>query len=215
LMGLGLFPQALHRADDQHLLQVVPPFVMTLCLLVSTMLNVEIEKGGKRIAARLALIVIAVLTLTIAPRASTDLGQPDRNPLTLWPGLAGLPESAADQHPVADMAAAIKRLTPADSTVFIVMPQTRMPMLFFAHRHQPGLFPTYEASMFSGPSWLKENAALLRQTPPDFLVLQKAFNGQVLGLPAPYVPDLLAEWERDYRTLVYQNDWFFLLARNR
>jgi hypothetical protein len=125
-----------------------------------------------------------------------------------------MPESAADQHPVADMAAAIKRLTPPNSTVFIVLPQTRMPMLFFAQRHQPGLFPTYEPGMFSGSLWLKENAARLEQSPPDYLVLQKAFNAQVLGLPAPYVPELLAEWQRDYHRLIYQNDWFFLLARN-
>lgn len=213
LMGLGLFPQALHRADDQHLLQVVPPLVITLGLLVSTALNTATE-GIKKFSIWSALIVVSVLMLAIAPRASSDLGPIDRNPLTLWPGLAGLPESAAGEHPVADMAAAIKRLTPPGSTVFIVMPQTRMPMLFFAHRHQPGLFPTYEAGMFSGPFWLRENAALLKRTPPDYLVLQKAFEGRPLGLSAPYVPAVLAEWQRDYRKVVYENDWFFLLARN-
>ena len=89
-----------------------------------------------------------------------------------------------------------------------------MPMLFFAHRHQPGLFPTYEPGMFSGPLWLDENTARLEQAPPDYLVLQKAFDARGIGLSAPYVPELLAAWQREYRTVVYQNDWFFLLARN-
>lgn len=212
LMGLGLFPQALHRADVQHLLQVLPPFIMTLVLLVSAALNAKLG-AGEKFGAVLAFALIAVMLISIAPRASGDLGSPTRNPLTLWSGLAGLPETAAADHPIADMAAAIKRLTPPEATVFIVMPQSRMPMLFFAHRHQPGLFPTYEPGMFSGPLWLRENAAQLEQTPPDYLVLQRPINGRPQGLSAPYVPDLLAEWQRAYRTVVYQNEWFFLLAR--
>lgn len=213
LMGLGLFPQALHRADDSHLLQVIPPLIITLALLCSVALNAGIQ-GAKRFFIWSGLVIFFFIMLMLGTRVTNDLGPVARNPLTLWPGLAGMPESAADQHPVADMAAAIKRLTPPDSTVFIVLPQTRMPMLFFAQRHQPGLFPTYEPGMFSGPLWVKENVARLEKSPPDYIVLQKAFNAQVLGLPAPYAPELLAQWQRDYRHLIYQNDWFFLLARN-
>lgn len=213
LMGLGLFPQALHRADTQHLLQVLPPFIMTLVFLVSVALNAKLS-AGEKFGAVIALALVIVLLLSIAPRASGDLGSPTRNPLVLWPGLAGLPETAAADHPIADMASAIKRLTPPKATVFMAMPQSRMPMLFFAHRHQPGLFPTYEPGMFSGPLWLRENAALLEQSPPDYLVLQRPINGRPQGLSAPYVPDLLEEWQRTYRTVVYQNEWFFLLARS-
>ena len=214
LMGLGLFPQALHRADIQHLLQVLPPFIMTVVLLVSIALNAKLS-AGEKFGAGIAFALVAVMLLSIAPKASGDLRSPIRNPLILWPGLAGLPETAAADHPIADMASAIKRLTPPEATVFMAMPQSRMPMLFFAHRHQPGLFPTYESGMFSGPLWLRENAALLEQTPPDYLVLQRPINGRPQGLSAPYVPDLLAEWQRTYRTVVYQNEWFFLLARSQ
>jgi hypothetical protein len=214
LMGLGLFPQALHRADVQHLLQVLPPFIMTLVLLVSIAVNAKLS-AGEKFGAVIAFALIVAILLPIAPQASSDLRSPTRNPLTLWPSLAGLPETAAADHPIADMASAIKRLTPPEATVFMVMPQSRMPMLFFAHRHQPGLFPTYEARMFSGLLWLRENAARLKQTPPDYLVLQRPINGRPQGLSAPYIPDLLAEWQRTYRTVVYENEWFFLLARSQ
>jgi hypothetical protein len=186
---------------------------MTLILLVSVALNAKLS-AGEKFGAGTVLALVIVLLLSIAPRASADLGSPARNPLILWSELAGLPETAAADHPIADMASAIKRLTPPDATVFMVMPQSRMPMLFFAHRHQPGLFPTYEAGMFSGPLWLRENTALLEQMPPDYLVLQRPINGRPQGLSAPYVPGLLAEWQRTYRTVVYQNEWFFLLARS-
>jgi hypothetical protein len=111
------------------------------------------------------------------------------------------------------MAAAIRRLTPPKATVFMVMPQSRMPMLFFAHRHQPGLFPTYEPGMFDGSPWLQENAALLGRTPPDFLVEEPPIAGRLQWISAPYVPELLAEWSRAYRTVVYKNESFLLLKR--
>jgi hypothetical protein len=91
------------------------------------------------------------------------------------------------------------------------MPQTRMPMLFFAERRQPGLFPTYEPGMFSGERWLTENARRLRQSPPDYLVLALG-SARRPGALAPYVPELLKEWQARYKTIVYQNPYFVLLA---
>ena len=35
ITGLGIFPQSMHRADLQHLLQVIFPFFMTTALLPS------------------------------------------------------------------------------------------------------------------------------------------------------------------------------------
>jgi hypothetical protein len=211
LMGLGMFPQALHRADLPHLLQVIPPFVITMGLLIPTIFGTEIA-GAKKALAITGFGLLVVLAATLAPRASQDLGSPFRNVVRLWPFLAQLPDSER-QHPVADIAAAIRQLTPPHSTVFVVTPETLMPMLFFAHRHQPGLFPTYEVGMFSGPRWLAENAARLEKTPPDYLVLEKTLDGRVLSLPAPYVPDLLFHWRDTYRTIVYQNEFFLLLKK--
>jgi hypothetical protein len=212
LMGLGLFPQALHRADDQHLLQVLPPFVITLGLLFSALIDAE-AKIGKKSMATIGFGFVALAMATIAPGAGNDLRSPLRDQLALWPYLAGLPDSAPE-YAVADMASAIRRLTPPGATVFLVMPQTRMSMLFFAERRQPGLFPTYEPGMFSGDRWLKENAALLRRSPPDYLVLPRGSIGRRPGIPAPYVQDVLANWQMTYRTIAYQNPYFILLSRN-
>jgi hypothetical protein len=34
------------------------------------------------------------------------------------------------------------------------------------------------------------------------------------GLPAPFIPDLLREWQQDYRRIVYENSYFLLLSRS-
>jgi hypothetical protein len=211
LLGLGLFPQALHRADFQHLLQVLPPFVIVLGLLFSEFLHAEIS-AARRTYGAIGFGFAALALLIVAPYAGDDLRSAFRNQTALWPKLAGLPDSAPE-YAVADMAAHIRRLTPPGSTVFFAMPQTRMPMLFFAERRQPGLFPTYELGMFSGERWLAENAARLRRSPPDYIVLALG-SARSPGPLAPYVPEVLAEWQARYKTIVYQNPYFVLLAPN-
>lgn len=211
LMGLGIFPQALHRADLEHLLQVIPPFVITLGLLLHLFL--ERDPIGARKSGGFAAFALALaLLLPMAARAGSDLGSPSRNPIAVWERLVGLPQAAAN-NAIADMAVAIQRFTPPDTTVFLVMPQTKMSLLYFARRHQPGLFPTYEVGMFAGPRWLAENEARLRSTPPDYLVLARPGALPMTGMPAPFIPDLLAEWQQEYRRVVYQNPYFFLLSR--
>ncbi|MGE5540043.1 MAG: hypothetical protein ACM30I_15605 [Gemmatimonas sp.] len=211
LMGLGLFPQALHRADDQHLLQVLPPFVIVMGLLLARLMDSEPAPERKTVGG-LALGTLALALAIVAPRAGNDLASPFRNQIALWRYIAGMPETARE-HAVADMAAAIRTLTSPDSTVFLVMPQTRMPMLFFAERRQPGLFPTYEPAMFGGDHWLRENEERLRRAPPDYVVLALG-AARRSGVGAPYIPDLLADWQATYRTVVYQNPFFVLLAPN-
>jgi hypothetical protein len=212
LMGLGIFPQALHRADLEHLLQIIPPLAIVLGLLLHLFLQARPE--GRRSAGSLAGFAVAALSLAIvAGHAGSDLGSPARNPFLLWERLDGLPNSAPN-NAIADIAKAVRRLTPADSTVFLVMPQTKMAMLYFARRHQPGLFPTYEVGMFASPFWLAENEAALKRTPPDYLVLARPGAPTMTGLPAPFIPDLLREWQQDYRRIVYENSYFLLLSRS-
>jgi hypothetical protein len=186
--------------------------VITLGLLFSALIDVEIN-GGRKAVAGIGFGFIALMLAVVAPYAGNDLRSPFRNQAALWSDLAGLPDSASD-YAVADMASAIRRLTPPTATVFFVMPQTRMPMLFFAERRQPGLFPTYEPGMFSGERWLKENAARLERNPPDYLVLPRGAAGRAPGMPAPYVPEVLSKWQKTYRTIAYENPYFLLLSRD-
>jgi hypothetical protein len=112
------------------------------------------------------------------------------------------------------MAVAIERLTPPDANVFLLMSTSRMPLLFFAQRHQPGLFPVYEAGMFSGPTWLAHNRIALEQTPPDYLVVPEPGTTDSAGEPAPFMPDLISSWQQRYSRTLHVNARYRLLERN-
>jgi hypothetical protein len=212
LTGLGVLPQALHRADLQDLLQVVPPFVLVLAGLLARHSDrfraahrTEHAVGAGTIAVLIALLAAAV------PDASVDLASGWRNPVRYWRTVAGLPATQT-QDPVADMSVAIRRLTPANASIFLMMATTPMPLLFFAERYEAGLFPVYEAGMFTGPVWLAHNRRVLTNAPPDYLVVPEPGGGKELDEPAPFMPDLAAAWLRRYRKTLYVNKSFRLLA---
>jgi hypothetical protein len=207
--GLGIFPQAVHRGDIHHLLQVIPPFIITLGILCRDIFwNEHLYSRKAQVAgAAIAGLLLAALAIVL-PGAAFDLGPLVRNPIRTWQTLAGLPGSL-ESNPVADMALAIRRLTPPRSTVFLVMAPSDMPLLYFANRHQPGLFPTYEPGMFSGRFWLERNQAILQRSPPDYLVVPTVGSNDV---PAPFIPDLVDSWLRHYRLVLYANERYRLLA---
>ena len=151
LTGFGIFPQALHRADIHHLLQVIPPFIIVLAILGRVIVwNQHLYHRLGRVAGAAAIGLVLALLAMVQPVAGFDLGPLVRNPIRTWQMLAGLPGSFRS-NPVADMALAIRRLTPPGSSVFLVMAPTDMPLLFFANRHQPGLFPTYQSGYVLRP----------------------------------------------------------------
>jgi hypothetical protein len=208
--GLGILPQAFHRADIQHLLQVMAPFFIVLALLGHRVVfNRHRHNRMELVAAAFVSGLALAAMVMVLPAAALDLGPVDRNPVRTWRMLARLPGSLRS-NPVADMAFAIRHLTPPGSSVFLVMTPTDMPLLFFANRHQPGLIPTYEAGMFSGRFWLERNRAILRRTPPDFLVVPTVTTQS--EVPAPFLPDLVRSWLRCYDVVLYANERYRLLA---
>jgi hypothetical protein len=212
LTGLGVLPQALHRADLQHLLQVAPPFVLVLAGLVARYSDrFRATRPTGRAAGAMAIAALIALLAAAAPEASIDLASGWRNPVRYWRTIAGLPATQS-QDPVADMALAIRRLTPPQASIFVLMATTPMPLLFFAERYQAGLFPVYEAGMFTGPVWLADNRRALTHAPPDFLVVPEPGSSQELDGSAPFMPDLTAAWLRRYRKTLYVNKSFRLLA---
>jgi hypothetical protein len=213
LTGLGVLPQAFHRADMQHLLQVAPPFVLVLAGLLARYSDrfraaprIKLAAGAVASAALIALLAAAV------PEASLDLASGWRNPVRYWRTVAGLPATQTPD-PVADMSLAIRRLTPTNASIFLMRATTPMPLLFFAERYQAGLFPVYEAGMFTGPVWLAHNRRVLTNAPPDYLVVPEPGGGEELNEPAPFMPDLTAAWLRRYRKTLYVNKSFRLLTR--
>ena len=212
LTGLGVLPQALHRADLQHLLQVAPPFVLVLAGLLARYSNrFHVAHRTGRAAGAAAIAALIALLAAAVPGASVDLASGWRDPVRYWRTIAGLPATQS-QDPVAGMALAIRALTPPDASIFVMTATTPMPLLFFAERYQAGLFPVYEAGMFTRLVWLAHNRRMLTNAPPDYLVVPESDGGLELDEPAPFMPDLAASWLRRYRKTLYANKSFRLLA---
>lgn len=200
LCGLGVFAQAMHRADAQHLLQVIPPDIIVLALLAQRL----------PVLAGASLAAVAGAALLVLPGAAADLAPPTRDPRAAWRELAALPEGQEGQ-PVADMARALARHLPEGGTVMLAMPMSHTPLLVFAQRRLPGIFPLYEPGMFASPYWLGRNRSALTMRGPDLLVvLQPGIDG---GEPAPYIPELSAAWRQDFTRMLHSNARFILLAR--
>ncbi|WP_428249913.1 hypothetical protein [Ferrovibrio sp.] len=205
LVSLGVYPQAMHRADAQHLLQVIPPFILLLSLLAFV--------PGVRLSLRLlvALMLPPLLILVGAGRVDLDFRQRDFS--QYWATVAGLPYSFRG-HPSADMAAAImERTDPADG-IYTPMRLTPSPVLVMAGRYMTGLylvhFPTY---LEAGPWAARHREAVLRSDPKYLLVLRQEWTGNFNPLIPPFDVELLRRWHHDYSIVVYENRLFQLLAR--
>jgi hypothetical protein len=206
LTGIGIYPQAIHRADPQHLLQVAYPFIMVLALLAGRF--VAGQSRPIRLAGTACFAVILAAAFKLLPGAATDLG-----PLSIHPGAplvggSALPASRP-LDPTAGMAMALRRLTPPGASVFLLMTPTGMPLLFFGQRYQAGLFPVYEAGMFASSDWLARNRAALMASPPDYLVVPREAG----DTPAPFMPDLITQWRSVFATTLYQNTRYRLLTK--
>jgi hypothetical protein len=203
----------LHRADLQHLLQVAPPFLLALASLFARFTGGCVGRNSRwRLLGLVGYTVTAALLVAIVPDASIDLAGVWRDPVRYWRTIANLPESRREE-PVADMAMAIRRLSTPEASLFLVMSTSRMPLLFFALRHQAGIFPVYEAGMFTGLTWLTHNRLTLTRTPPDFLVMPQPGSVDDSGEPAPFMPDLTTTWLQCYTKEIYANTRYRLLAR--
>ena len=209
LVTLGVYPQSLHRADLQHLLQVVYPFIITGALLCSFyFINIRALTWRFRVGGGTAIVAAIAIMLRLVPGAASDLGSMSRDPVQQWRLLANLPASRTG-NAIADMAEALQRLTPSDAKIFLVMTPTEMPLLFFAQRIQAGIFPVYEKGMFSGPVWLQQNRMSLESSPPSYLVTLQTPNDD----PAPFMADLVREWRAQFNVTLYENSQYKLLAK--
>jgi hypothetical protein len=206
LTGIGLYPQAIHRADPQHLLQVAYPFIMVLALLAGRF--VAGQSRPIRLAGTAWFAVVLAAAFKLLPGAATDLGPLSIHPGRHWWAVAALPASRP-LDPTADMAMALRRLTPPGASVFLLMTPTDMPLLFFGQRYQAGLFPVYEAGMFASGDWLARNRAALMASPPDYLVVPREAG----DAPAPFMPDLVSQWRSVFATTLYQNARYRLLTK--
>ena len=208
LCGLGICPQAYHRADAPHMMQVIYPLVLLTFIELGRLFasgpRQESDAPFRGAAAAFSLLLVV---------GSFSWGQVDQGPLFRSPYgmlriVMGLPYTQPN-NPIADIATVLRRTVKTDETVFLLTETTQMPLLFFGSVRQPGLFPTYEQGMYRSRFWLEANARSLAASPPTYIILDKASGNDV----APYIPSLVDDWRGAYRRRLYENTRFVLYAR--
>lgn len=208
LIGLGLLPQGLYRADVAHLLQVIAPTVILLLLAAHRAMT------GYRAPGVLALPV-AVALAGIVPEVHADLGPPIRDWFGDWQRLTGLPDTMAGD-PVADIAIALRDATRHGEPVFMATTWTYSPILVLSGRYLTGIQPVYAPGVMTTPDWLERNRLALSAAPPRFLVVAAGeWEQEPAEKLAPYIPDTVKAWRREFTLIRYENSKFRLLERQQ
>lgn len=96
------------------------------------------------------------------------------------------------------------------------MTWTYSPILVLSGRYLTGLQPVYAPGILTTPDWLERNRAALSAAPPQFLVVAKdQWKQAPAGTLAPYIPDMVEAWRREFTVVRHENSRFLLLERQR
>ena len=221
LVGTGLLPQGLYRADISHFLQVLPLMLLTACFLVTQIWEAasSIRTRMVSVAARSGLILYIVLIFAafkgIAPSGRSDMGPFAWDIAGKYCGLAKGVE-ALPEHPVSRLVTKIRELTPANTPILVpieYMPQ----ILSWAERPMSGILPIYCRGMLDSLEWRVRNFKAVEADPPEIVVVEP-------GMFAPDAdpqsvcrrnPELCKIISTHYSRVVYrQGDEYIILARD-
>lgn len=218
VMGLGLYPQSLHRSDAHHLLQVLPPMIIGGCLLLSQLWTSTMRYQKRHLLlGGLALVLlsmyIAALLLSgwgvsYARAGRIDLAPWSSNPIARYQLLARGIHAGID-HPVARLILEIQsRTTPTDSVLVV----SGGPQLnYLSDRRMSGCYIFFGVS--SSDTWRRRNLAAVKQDPPELVVIAPAALVAPSGGFKDSFPELSAFLFSYLTRVVYQGNGLVIVAR--
>lgn len=197
LGGLAVLPQALHRADVPHLLQVLPLLALAAAAVVGRVWS------RRRWAGAVVAFVALFPLWGLRPYWGGDLrgwGTPAVAKLALLArGPAGLPE-----HPVSRVAAFLEANTTAADSVLMLNVHSQV--LFATRRRMAGLLPCYVPGLLTTPPWRVRNLHRVIEDAPRFVVLADgvAIDGRPENAIERIQPELWSWVERERPATVLQ-----------
>jgi hypothetical protein len=224
LVGMACLHQSLHRMDPGHLLQVIPPAIVCISLLVAELLAGLPGLGlstRKSTAVRVAGACAGVLTLIVGVKLAR-WGETDLAPLSIWPNerYAGLanPLGPANHDPRAAILAAVTRMTGPDDAIlaFPLDPQ------FYAitNRRLSGRLHAYYQGLFSWPRAIVGNLRAIEADMPRFVLVPSDFDVRPDQCVDPLVGEgrqshheLEAFIRREYSQVVLKDGGLIVLGR--
>jgi hypothetical protein len=209
IMGLGLLPQALHRTDVQHLLQVLPPMLLAVPLLAR-----RVSEGARTAVGSLAIGcyvgALLVAAVALAPSARADLVVLDAHPVArlreLQRGIAALPS-----HPLVEAIMATRAATSPDERVLVVPLVCQFS--YFAERRLSGLVVGYAQGVHDDDEWRARNFRAVQRHPPAVVIATEPLAAMPAEDPFRVAqPELYAYLRARYERVLYQHDGWTVLA---
>lgn len=215
VMGFGILPQALHRSDLGHLLQVLPPSLIAGSIFISEMWsgfpNASTKPFMRFSAKALAILcLLLVIATTWGVRRSwcVDLAKWEINP---FPRLEKLIQgtSAIEDHPNARIVAEVKKHTKQGDRILVIGFASQI--YLFADRPMSGMFNIYAPRVFDNEEWRLRNFQHVQEQPPELIISKDGLFS--MDEIKKFHPELCSYIEKDYTRVVYEQPGWKLLKR--
>ncbi len=222
IIGISIFPQALHASEIQHILQIIPPF--TVILLISVY-NFDSLIHKKRIYSNISkLIIIGIFLFILIGLHSqngipplkiggTDMSNFELNPLPKYEALMEGP-NALSNHPITKLIKEIKNQTNYNDYVLYAVPSLDQ-LTYFGNRPIAGIFQSYFPGIYDDDYWREQDIKKIRMNSPKIAIVKESFmNESTVDLFRDRQPELFEYLSVNYNRILYKNDGYLILSKN-
>ncbi len=211
ILGIGVFPQALHRVSIFHLLQVIPPFLFTLPIL-ALWLKRKMPETPRAKWSAYALVVICAMFVLFFHRFSG--GSP-----FLHNGMGNIKalytmEMDESKVPGAGILRAIRENTSPSDRILAV--PTIPSVYYFSDRKMSGYVHYYGIGFFDNDFWRARNMEKVLAEPPVVVVEcyteeTELFTAKVFRRSQPELSRFI---EENYNTVLFEGPICRVLKRD-
>jgi hypothetical protein len=219
LLGLIIFPQAIQRAGLAHLLQIMPPVIISVSIALSNFYQMlcnykkyQVKFSGMCLFC-IYLISIALIGVVIFQSGGlrgSDLVYD--NPLQK---LVQINEGmhSVDNNQIIDLVNIVQNNTKPSDRILIIARQDQL--YYFINRPLSGMATSYAPGIWNLPYWRSTNLDKISFNPPKVVMVKYNFTCDVTGLELnQYYPELYNYIISNYNQTLYQSGDWIILKRN-
>ena len=220
LIGIGILPQGIYRADIAHLLQIIPLILLALfytaALLFRNRHKLKFLRYACIVTGFLTIAVPALGIVLILPKSAQDLEYADKligNKFNKLMDIDLTLETSA--HELAHIVKFIKDHTSPDDTL-LVLPLAPQ-VYFLTGRKMSGIFNGYAKGILDGDRWREKDLKAIKKNMPKFIV-DYADPSKMKFPPnefsAKSQPELFRFIKDKYGRIVYKTTRYVVLSRS-
>jgi hypothetical protein len=220
ILGLIIFPQAINRAGYAHLLQIVPPAIIVVCILLPDLWDYIISFRSplkKNVCGLIIILYIGIILLSgwgisqSGRLGGYDLVKFNVNPIPKFVQIYNGTKSM-DANPIADLISTVQNNTTSADPILIIPPMHQL--YFFIDRPMSGMTLWYGPGIFDQEKWRKKNLERILDNPPKIIIIKKDFSDGFTNYHfSEYQPELYNYIISNYDTIVDQKQDLVILKR--